>query len=82
MSGDPFKGNTDDLIEQMKRDEAEGATKMSPIDWGKSRGVTPQLVYYWIRSKKITAEHCACGRRVIDVAEADAYLKSRGEKDA
>lgn len=69
--------NIDEYIERMKLDDLEDSPKMAPRDWARSRKVTPQLVYYWIRTKKIKAETCLCGRKVIDVVEADAYNQER-----
>ena len=67
--------STDQFIEQMKRDELEGATKLSPRDYGKLRGISPQLVYYHIREGHIKWSHCECGRKVIVIDEADEYFK-------
>lgn len=67
--------DTDALIEQMKIDDLDGPPKLSPVDYGKLRGIAPQLVYYHIRAKHITTEHCNCGRKVIDVQEADEFFK-------
>jgi len=53
-------------------------TKMTPRDYGKSRGISPQLVYYHIREGHINPTHCECGRKVVLVAEADEYFK-KGE---
>lgn len=72
--------NTDELLAQMERDELDGPPKLSPVDYGKLRGIAPQLVYYHIRQKHITTEHCNCGRKVIDVKEADEYFKSLEDK--
>jgi len=65
----------DAFIEEMKLADLEGATKMAPIPYAKSRGIYPQKVYGAIRHHKIEAEHCACGRTVIDVERADEYFK-------
>lgn len=67
--------STDELIARMKQDELEGATKLSPRDYGKMRGIAPQLVYYHLREGHLTWTHCECGRKVIDIDEADAYFK-------
>lgn len=67
--------NTDELLAQMQREDLEGATKLTPVDYGKLRGIAPQLVYYHIRAKHITTERCNCGRKVIDVDEADEHFK-------
>jgi hypothetical protein len=67
--------NTDELLAQMQREDLEGATKLTPVDYGKLRGIAPQLVYYHIRAKHITTMRCDCGRKVIDVDEADEHFK-------
>jgi hypothetical protein len=67
---------------QVERDELEGATKLSPRDYGKLRGISPQLVYYHIRQGKIKKETCLCGRSVIDVDAADQHFKKGEYADA
>jgi hypothetical protein len=69
--------STDELIEAMERDEAEGATKLSPREYGRLKGIKPQLVYYYIRTGKLTLEVCICGRHVIDVESANAFFQPR-----
>jgi hypothetical protein len=66
--------NMDELIERMKQDELEDATKLSPREYGKLRGIQPQLVYYHIREGHITKETCICGRTVIDIDLSDKYF--------
>jgi hypothetical protein len=73
-------------MRQMEADELDGPPKLSPVDYGKLRGIQPQLVYYHIRAKHITWSHCDCGRKVIDVSEADEFFKKgkyaeKGEGD-
>lgn len=65
----------DELLEEMSRSDLDGPPKLSPVDYGKLRGIKPQLVYYHIRAQHITTETCNCGRRVIDVIEADEFFK-------
>jgi hypothetical protein len=67
--------NSDELIEQMKLDEMADATKLSPREYGKLRGIQPQLVYYHIREGHVKKEQCICGRTVIDIDLADQYFK-------
>ncbi len=76
MEDEPL--NTDELIAAMERDEVEGATHLSPRDFAKSIGVAPQLVYYYIRTGKIEATTCLCGRKVIEVEQARQVFESRG----
>lgn len=75
MADDDEVLSTDELIEQMQLDEFEGATKLSPREYGKMRKIAPQLVYYHIRQGKIKKEHCICGRSVIDIDAADQHFK-------
>jgi len=69
---------TDELMHQMELDDLEGATKLSPRDYGKLRGIAPQLVYYHIRQGHVDKERCLCGRTVIDIEKADQFFK-KGE---
>ena len=66
--------STDELFAEMDKHEFEGATKISPRDYGKMRGISPQLVYYHIRQGHLTKEMCNCGRSVIDIDLADKYF--------
>jgi hypothetical protein len=75
-----FDGNMDELMKKMELDDLDGVTKMSPRDYGKLRGISPQLVYYHIREGRIDKERCECGRSVIDVDRADAHFK-KGKYD-
>jgi len=65
----------DDFFKQIEDDEradrAELESKLTPIDYGKLRGIAPQRVYQKIRNGKLEIERCLCGRKVIDVAKAD-----------
>jgi hypothetical protein len=71
--------NTDELIARMMLDETEDAPKITPVNYGKLRGIKPQLVYYHIRARHIPVMTCDCGRKVIDKEEADAYFRSIGK---
>lgn len=74
--------STDELMRQMELDEledrAETITKLSPREYGKMRGIAPQLVYYHMRNGKIKKEQCICGKTVIDIDAADQFFK-KGE---
>lgn len=65
----------DKAIEEMILGDLIGAKKMAPIDYAKSRGMFPQKVYKALRDKRLEATHCECGRRVIDVDDADTLFK-------
>jgi hypothetical protein len=74
--------NTDELFEQMHRDELADATKLTPIEYGRLRGIKAQLVYYHIRNSGVLKlEQCICGRKVLDVAAADQFFSSRRKTD-
>lgn len=45
--------------------------KMTPREYGKLRGISPQLVYYHLRVGNLVQDTCDCGRLVIVVEEAD-----------
>lgn len=68
--------NTDDLLDAIDRFENEGAEKLSPREYAQLRGLSPQLVYYYIRKNSIPVEHCICGRKVIDVALTDKFFEA------
>lgn len=74
--------NFDDLERQMQKDELEDASKLTPIEYGRLRGIKPQLIYYHLRThnnpeegKYIQLERCLCGKKVIDVKRADEYFE-------
>lgn len=78
-----FHGNMDELIAKMEADELEGAPYLTPRDFAKMVGDSPQLVYYHIRQKHIKKTRCVCGRTVINVEEAKAFWETlkKGKKD-
>ena len=61
-------------------EQAEIVGKLSPREYAKLRGTTPQSIYYHIRNKTIELEYCVCGRRVVDVAKADASLQEKARQ--
>jgi hypothetical protein len=69
----------DETIAQMQADEEADAKLITPVNYGKLRGIKPQLIYYYIRAGHITYMHCDCGRKVIVKEEADEYLRSVGK---
>jgi predicted site-specific integrase-resolvase len=71
--------NLDEVFEAMAKDEAEDAKLITPVNYGRLRGIAPQLIYYYIRSGKIPWKYCDCGRKVIEKEEADEYLRSIGK---
>lgn len=88
--GDPR--NNDELIAKMQKDERtyvldiefdkdgmglHGLELMSPRDYSKVRGTSPQSIYYYIRTGVIEPLECLCGRHVIDAFQADQALEAR-----
>jgi hypothetical protein len=71
--------NIDETIRQMMADEEEDAPCITPVNYGKLRGIQPQLVYYHIKAGHIVAFRCECGRRVIRKEEADEYFRRIGK---
>jgi len=58
-------------------DQAEVVGFLTPIEYAKLRGMSSQLVYYYIRNKVIETEPCRCGRTVVSVSQADAALQAK-----
>lgn len=76
----------DDLAAQIEADEladaAELKGKLSPREYARLRNLTPQLVYYYIRTNRIDKGPCpCCGREVIDVKQADEVFKKGESSD-
>jgi hypothetical protein len=69
--------NTDELIAQMQLDEVEDAPLITPVNYAKVRPITPQLVYYAIRNKKLKTHVCNCGRRCISKDGADDFYRAK-----
>ncbi len=78
--------NIDPLWDAILRDGLEDmhtlqSKKMSVREYGKLRGIQPQLVYYYIRTGQLQEEHCSeCGRKVIDVVTTDRFFAERNVK--
>lgn len=72
--------NTDDLIEQMQLDELADAPLITPVNYAKLySNITPQLVYYYVRTRKLETVHCNCGRKCINKEAADELFRSTGK---
>lgn len=75
--------NFDQLKAQMEADElADGIESgqlqlMAVRDYAKARNIRPQLLYYYLRTRKIETDYCECGRKCVRVEEADAFFKSK-----
>lgn len=61
------------------RDQANVVGKLTPRDFAKLHDVAPQLIYYHIRNKHLKLEYCACGRKVLDVKTANAFMETKAE---
>jgi hypothetical protein len=71
--------NTDQLIADMEAFDREGSEFMTPVQYAKIRPVSSPQIYQWMRSGQLTWKHCDCGRRVIEVEEADTLLRTKGK---
>lgn len=77
----------EDLFREMEEDERhdriEATGKASPIEYARMRNIIPQKVYYFIRRGKLELSPCGeCGRKVVDVSEADKVLFASVLKEA
>jgi hypothetical protein len=69
-----------DRLEAVRQgpDEFDMQVSMSVREYALANGLQPQNVYYYIRNGKIHQRPCGeCGRKVIDIAEADAIFKKK-----
>lgn len=82
--------NADDLQRAIEADElkdqlelaAQGKIKMSVREYAKARKLQPQLVYYYIRKGSIEQSPCGeCGRKTINVEQADAIFVKKESED-
>lgn len=73
MSDD--EGHLDKIVEQMELAELQDMKKLTPREFARLTGMSPQLVYYHIRSGKLKTEVCVCGRKVLDVEQAMEALQ-------
>ena len=65
----------DDLDRLELEDQVVEVGKLTPREFGRLRGMQPQLVYYHIRQGHINVEICQCGRKIIDVALVDKFFE-------
>ena len=79
MSETPIHENIDDFIRRLEQDDKESQRLITPVAYGKLRGIAPQQVYYYIRTKKLETEVCDCGRRCIRIEDADELLRALGK---
>lgn len=73
----------DELEKKIRLDELNDAIKLSPREYAERRSlvtgtiVQPQMIYYYVRTKKLRLEICQCGRKVLDVKTADEFFEER-----
>lgn len=66
--------NIDELFRQMQEDEKEDQRLITPVEYGRLRGIAPQRVYYAIRNHKLEVVRCECGRRCVVKEDADVLF--------
>lgn len=71
--------NSDELFKEFEAFENEGPAYLSPCSYAKIRPVSGPQVYGWIRSGQLNSKYCECGRKVINVIEADDLLRQKGK---
>jgi hypothetical protein len=71
--------NIDEFEAELSKFENEGPAFLSPCSYAKIRPVSGPQVYGWIRTGQLNSKYCDCGRKVINVAEADDLLRQKGK---
>jgi hypothetical protein len=61
-------------------DQAQEVGFLTPREYAKLRGMTPQMVYYYIRTGVVKDELCKCGRRIVNVLATDEALSEKARK--
>ena len=67
----------DNLFEEFDKFELEGAEKLTPREFARYYGISPQMVYYFLRNGIIQTQACLCGRKVVDVVDTKRILDER-----
>lgn len=62
------------------REQAELVGALTPIEFARLNSMAPQQIYKWIREGHIKTFHCQCGRKVVNVEDAQAVVNSRRRK--
>ena len=70
--------NIDEIMRDMAAFDTEGAEFMTPVQYSKIRPVQAPQVYGWIKRGQLNCKRCDCGRKVINVQEADELMRSKG----
>lgn len=71
--------NIDDILKDMEAFDREGAEFMTPVQYSKIRPVQAPQIYGWLNKGVLNWKRCDCGRKVINVQEADDLLRSKGK---
>lgn len=71
--------NIDEFEKELAAFENEGPEFLSPCSYAKIRSISGPQVYQWIRSKQLSWKYCECGRKVINVTEADNLMRLKGK---
>jgi hypothetical protein len=71
--------NIDEFIRRAEEDDLADAKYITPVNYAKVRPVSSPQIYQLLRRGKLAKHRCACGRTVIEIAEADAYFGARRE---
>jgi len=61
------------------QEQADTVGFLTPREYARLRNMAPQMVYYYIRNKVIETDYCRCGRRVLNVQEADNRIQAQKE---
>lgn len=68
------------LIEEDELQDQAAREYMRINDYARLRGIAPQRVHYYIRTRKLKKFTCACGSFVVNVHAADLALGFAEEK--
>lgn len=71
--------NADDVIRDMMAFDNEGSEFMTPVQYAKIRPVYAPQVYGWMKNGTLPWKYCDCGRKVINVEQADELLRTKGK---
>lgn len=68
-------------LQDKYEESLNGSTSMSVREYAQLRGLQPQRVYYYVRNRKIEVKPCGeCGRKVINIEQADAIFLPKTEE--
>lgn len=67
------------MMDDEREDRLEQQILARPIEYARSRGLTPQKVYAALRNHKLDYTICNCGHRCVNIQEADVLFDVRKE---